>query len=71
MRDIIYRDDALAIFSNIHPLDHNANAYKSKIEKIPSAPLPYGFLEFLFNTMNPNEMEKYISMYNSKNEKGM
>ena len=25
------------------------------------------FLEFLFNVINPNEMEKYMAMYNSPN----
>lgn len=28
------------------------------------------FHEFLWNTIQPNEMEQYISMYNSGNEKG-
>lgn len=27
------------------------------------------FLEFLFNVINPNEMEHYISMYHCKEEK--
>lgn len=27
------------------------------------------FLEFLYSVINPNDMEKYMSMYNSKNEK--
>lgn len=26
------------------------------------------FLEFLMNTINPNEMEKYFAMYHSKEE---
>lgn len=28
-----------------------------------------GFLNFLFNTINPNEMEQYISMYLASGEK--
>ena len=28
------------------------------------------FLTFLMNTINPNELETYLSMYNAQNEKG-
>lgn len=28
-----------------------------------------GFYEFLFNVINPNDMEKYIAMYHSKGVK--
>jgi hypothetical protein len=34
--DAISREDVLDIFRDIHPLDFNANAYKSKIEHLPS-----------------------------------
>lgn len=37
MSDYISREEALSVFGDIHPLDHNANAYKAQIEKIPSA----------------------------------
>ena len=37
--DAISREDVLDIFRDIHPLDFNANAYKSKIEHLPSVHL--------------------------------
>lgn len=37
MSDYISREQALSVFGDIHPLDHNANAYKAQIEKMPSA----------------------------------
>lgn len=37
MNDYITREEALAVFGDIHPLDHNANAYRTRIKKIPAA----------------------------------
>lgn len=37
MKDIIYRQDAIDALGDIHPLDYNAQAYKARIEKLPSA----------------------------------
>ena len=39
------------------------------LEELPTAEPEYegkGFLEFLWNVINPNEMESYLAMYNSK-----
>jgi len=38
MSDLINREDAIAVFGDVHPLDHNANAYLSKIKALPSVP---------------------------------
>ena len=35
--DLISREEAIKALGDIHPLDYNARAYKSKIESIPSA----------------------------------
>ena len=35
--DLISREEAIKALGDIHPLDYNARAYKSKIETIPSA----------------------------------
>lgn len=39
------------------------------IEELPSAQPEIQFLDFLWNAINPNDMEKYLSMYHSKEEK--
>lgn len=36
MTDYISRAEALAVFGDIHPLDHNANAYAKQIKHIPA-----------------------------------
>lgn len=33
--DAISREKVLEIFKDVHPLDYNANAYKTKIENLP------------------------------------
>lgn len=33
--ELISREEALKVFGDIHPLDHNTNAYKLRIEKLP------------------------------------
>lgn len=33
--ELISKEGALKVFGDIHPLDHNANAYKAKIEQLP------------------------------------
>lgn len=35
--EYISRKEALAVFGDIHPLDHNANAYVKQIKHIPAA----------------------------------
>lgn len=35
--DFISREEALAVFGNIHPQDYNAIAYRTRIKKIPAA----------------------------------
>ena len=37
MSDLISRQAAIAALGDIHPLDYNAQAYKARIEKLPSA----------------------------------
>lgn len=37
MTDYIKREDAIAVFGDIHPLDYNASAYANKIKAIPAA----------------------------------
>ena len=37
MSDLIDRQAAIAALGDIHPLDYNAQAYKARIEKLPSA----------------------------------
>ena len=40
---------------------------ESVLQDMPTAePTHNGFLEFLFNVINPNEMEQYMAMYKSK-----
>ena len=41
----------------------------SGIEQLPSINEKLSFLEFLFNTINPNKMEEYMNMFHSRNEK--
>ena len=36
MSDLISRDAALQCFGDVHPLDYNANAVMSKINKLPA-----------------------------------
>ena len=46
------------------------SAVKYTLSMLPSAPPEHdGFYEFLFNVINPNDMEKYIAMYYSKGVK--
>ena len=46
------------------------SAVKYTLSMLPSAPPEHdGFYEFLFNVINPNDMEKYIAMYHSKGVK--
>lgn len=35
--DTIYRQDAIAVFGDIHPMDYNAQAYVNAIKALPSA----------------------------------
>ena len=35
--DAISRQAAIDVFGDIHPLDYNAQTYKARIEKLPSA----------------------------------
>ena len=37
MKDTIYRQDAIDALGDIYPLDYNAQAYKARLEKLPSA----------------------------------
>lgn len=37
MADYISRKEVLAVFGDIHPLDHNANAYAVQIKRILAA----------------------------------
>ena len=37
MSDMIERQAAIEALGDIHPLDYNAQAYKARIEKLPSA----------------------------------
>lgn len=37
MTDYINREEVLAVFGDIHPLDHNANAYAKQIKHIPAS----------------------------------
>lgn len=37
--------------------------------ELPSIQPENEFLDFLWNVINPNDMEKYLSMYHSKEEK--
>ena len=37
---LVELDKVLEVFGDIHPLDHNANAYKSKIERLVCYNLP-------------------------------
>ena len=37
MTEYISREDALAVFGDVHPMDYNANAYIEKIKAIPKA----------------------------------
>lgn len=36
MNDLISRQDAIDVFGDVNPLDHNANAYREKIKNLPS-----------------------------------
>lgn len=38
---------------------------EAELTLLPAEPNHDGFLEFLFNVINPNEMEQYMAMYNS------
>ena len=35
VKDAVSREKVLEIFKDVHPLDYNANAYKTKIENLP------------------------------------
>ena len=37
-----------------------------QLNGLTAEPSHDGFLEFLFNIINPNEMEQYMAMYNHK-----
>ena len=37
MAEYIKREDAIAVFGDIHPLDYNASAYVNAIKNLPSA----------------------------------
>lgn len=50
-------------------IELSAKAVKILREKY-EAPNGKDFLEFLFNTIQPNEMEQYISMYRSRGVAG-
>ena len=36
MSDLIYRNDAIEVFGDVHPLDYNAMTYINKIKNIPA-----------------------------------
>lgn len=49
----IRKDDAIAVFGEVHPLDYNANTYLNKIKKLPCADVRevvYGRLDFCKST---------------------
>ena len=78
MDDLISRQAAIdALTSEIEhnpPIDCIDSAFirgvkvaRRIINDLPAAePNHDGFLEFLFNVINPNEMEQYMSMYNNR-----
>ena len=37
MTEYIKKEDAIAVFGDIHPLDYNASAYVNAIKNLPSA----------------------------------
>lgn len=67
--DTISRQAALDLVTTEKPQMLDADALYMAIEDLPSAqPDGNDFLEFLWNVINPNDMEQYLSMYNSKGE---
>ena len=49
---------------NVFEIAEKEKAYMEKLNSLD-------FLNFLFNTINPNEMEQYISMYLSTDKKSL
>jgi hypothetical protein len=50
-------------------LDKSNNTYEEAANAIEELIRKEKFHAFLWNTIQPNEMEQYISMYNAGNEK--
>lgn len=73
MEDLISRKDALKKidkFITPKPMSEQELNYnkalscaKKAIAQLPPAEPPSDFLEFLFQVINPNRMETYLSMY--------
>ena len=71
--DAVSRDAVLQeltyIGEEINPDDLTC-IFRDRVRDLPSVTVwQNDFLNFLMNVINPNEMEKYISMYKSNGEK--
>lgn len=56
--DTIYRQAAIDALGDIHPLDYNAQAYKARIEKLPSAQPERKTGEWLVNVIRGNRVDE-------------
>ena len=67
MSDLISRQDAIEVLEWFDQTDPLGYTPVQIVRALPTAePSHDGFLEFLFNVINPNEMEQYMAMYNHK-----
>lgn len=69
MSDLIDRQAAIDKAKDLLIERDEYHNYCAELMKLPSVQPENEFLDFLWNVINPNDMEKYLSMYHSKEEK--
>lgn len=70
LRDAAKMSEALAVLLPHSEGNATAKLYNEAADAIEELVRKEKFHAFLWNTIQPNEMEQYISMYNAGNEKG-